>query len=80
MNGIFNYLKKNFNTRDEISTKHSSYGFQTSNIKNSMICFEFKKYFIIPFHYIIRSYYSHHKHYLKTWVIEGSIDGDNWFL
>lgn len=45
-----------------------------------MICFEFKKYFIIPSHYIIRSYFSHPNDHLKNWVIEGSIDGNYWDL
>ncbi|KAK8871770.1 hypothetical protein M9Y10_007511 [Tritrichomonas musculus] len=92
--GIFNYLQKNGNIKDEVDITYSSFGggdpfnllqygdnqnfLETQSQRNSWICFEFKKHEVIPSGYIIRSYYTDNSHHLKTWKLEGSNDGQSW--
>ena len=53
--------------------------FCTKNEPNSWICFEFKNHKIIPTHYTIRSTSGGKGSYhLMSWVIEGSLDKNNW--
>ncbi|KAK8845782.1 hypothetical protein M9Y10_020702 [Tritrichomonas musculus] len=89
--GIINELKKNVNIKNEIDITcsclwggnswniieyedESSY-FYTSNFENSWICIEFRKHRIIPTSYTIRSSNDYHP---QSWVIEGSVDKENW--
>lgn len=91
--GILNYLQKNFNIKDEISITYSSINagdpfdllkyneshyFETRNVPNSWICFRFNKHKINPSSYILKSYGSSSNHQPKTWVLEGSKDGQDW--
>lgn len=52
--------------------------FETKDIPNSWICFEFKNHQIIPQSYIIRTIHSEDNYHLKSWVVEGSNDKSNW--
>ena len=54
--------------------------YQTRDITNSWMCFEFKKHQIIPSNYTIRSYNSANHNHLKNWVFEGSTDNNNWII
>ena len=65
--GLFNYENK---------TQY----FSTNSVKDSWICFEFKNHRIIPKNYTIRSHNNGCTgHYnLKSWVIEGSLDSNQW--
>jgi hypothetical protein len=54
--------------------------FASKNEPNQWISYNFCKSRIIPSHYSIRSYYAGHHGYnnLRSWVIEGSVDGKAW--
>ena len=92
--GIFRYLKEKGDIKNEVSITSSSNGgydhynmldldkidsfFQTQDKQNSWICFEFKNHQVIPTGYIIRTYPSEDNYHLKSWVVEGSNDNNNW--
>ena len=88
--GILNYLQKNFNIKDEINITYSSlcggdpfnllqYNqsnyFETGNKPDSWICFQFNKHEINPSSYILKSFGSSENHQPKSWVLEGSKNG-----
>jgi hypothetical protein len=52
--------------------------FFTNNEVNSWICYDFKNMRIKPTHYSIRSRCDYNSHYLCSWMLEGSIDGQSW--
>lgn len=54
--------------------------FQSENIPNSWICFEFKENKVVPTHYQIMPCCSPNYSNPKSWVIEGSNDDINWEL
>lgn len=92
LKGIFSYLNEHSNIKDEVEVKPSSYDhgsadllldiesqgnyYCTQNVPNSLICFEFKKYGLIPSNYTIKSVDG--GPYLKSWVVEGSPDNNEW--
>lgn len=55
--------------------------FCSSGDSNSWISFDFKKHRIIPKYYSIKSGpYPKNAHHPKTWVIEGSVNNEKWFV
>jgi hypothetical protein len=54
--------------------------FLSANSPNQWICYDFKELRVIPTHYTIRSRYddSVNNDNLKSWFVEGSIDGQDW--
>lgn len=95
LNGIFGYFMNNSNIKEEVDVscsstfsgnsislldiENKSNDFYTDPLSNSWICFEFKKYLVVPSNYSIRSCYSGPGGcHLKNWVIEGSMDKKNW--
>jgi hypothetical protein len=53
--------------------------FSSANDANQSICFDFKKMTITPTHYSIRmNSNSPNYHHLKSWVLEGSKEGNSW--
>jgi hypothetical protein len=53
--------------------------FQSAYEANQSICFDFKKMTITPTHYLIRTNGNDPNGYhLKTWVLEGSKEGNSW--
>lgn len=58
---------------------NTTYSYCTNDRPNSWICFEFKKRKIIPSAYTIKTTYNNEgMDHLKSWVIEGSVDNNNW--
>jgi hypothetical protein len=55
-------------------------GFATANAANSWICIDFKGRRIIPTHYSIRTRTDYDASSLRSWVIEGSNDCQEWIL
>ena len=51
--------------------------FQSQSEKNGWICFDFKDHRVLPTDYKIRSYCGS-PNYLKSWIVEGSIDNEKW--
>lgn len=94
--GILNYLQTHSNIKEEINITASSVNdgdpfnllqydnkgnrYQTCDITNSWMCFEFKKHQIITSNYTIRSYNDNRHNHLKNWVFEGSTDNNNWII
>lgn len=64
---IFNYEDK-------------SISFLTKDLDNSWISLEFKNHLIKPMNYTIRIKNYDNVDILKSWNIEGSINGKEWFL
>jgi hypothetical protein len=56
----------------------SSRGFATNNVANSWIRINFKTNRIKPTHYSIRSRTDGGGHHLRSWVVEGSNNEENW--
>jgi hypothetical protein len=52
---------------------------QTANIADSWICYDFKNMRLQVNHYSIRSRNDHDSHHPTTWIVEGSMEGSNWF-
>jgi hypothetical protein len=50
----------------------------TNNVPNSWLSYDFKELFIDVTHYSIRSRQEDPHHHLKSWTIEGSINGTEW--
>lgn len=62
-----------------LDINNSTYSYCTNDRQNSWICFEFKKRKIRPSAYTIKSTYnSKGMDHLKSWIIEGSVDGFSW--
>ena len=92
--GLINHLQMNNNIKNEVRiTCSSTTGydpfnlfqyddkknwFETKDLENSWICFEFKNHQIIPSNYIIRSFHIKDYKYLKSWKFEGSNDKKTW--
>jgi hypothetical protein len=53
-------------------------GFVTSICANSWICYDFKEMRISLSHYSIRSRRDANTYHLRSWRLEGSIDGQSW--
>jgi hypothetical protein len=49
--------------------------FQSKNEPNQWICYDFKDRRVRPTHYSINSYSGY---YIRSWIVEGSIDNANW--
>jgi hypothetical protein len=57
---------------------HSSW-FQSENLRNQWICYDFRKMTIIPSHYTVQTAnYSRNWDHLKNWVVEGSNNVGSW--
>ena len=54
--------------------------FQTNNIENSFLRFDFKEHRVFPTNYTILSYAREKENHPKNWVIEGSNDGQHWAI
>jgi hypothetical protein len=47
--------------------------------RNNWVCYNFKERRIVPTHYTIRTDDDdHNHHHLKSWLVETSVDGENW--
>lgn len=92
--GILKYLKDNTELDEEISITASSVRTQNFDMTkliddkgtsfysdpetNPWVCFEFKKHILIPTNYTI--YTNQHYNDIKSWVVEGSNDKQNWII
>jgi hypothetical protein len=54
--------------------------FYTNCVANSWICYDFNTMQINLTHYSIRTQSDENAHYLRNWVVEGSIDGSEWTI
>lgn len=54
--------------------------FATKNEQNSWVCFEFENHKVIPSDYIIRTFHIENESHLKSWVLEGSDDKNDWTI
>jgi hypothetical protein len=61
-----------------VDFKSNSRGFATTNVTNSWIRIDFRKYRIKPTHYSIRSRTDGDSNHLRSWVVEGSNKRENW--
>jgi hypothetical protein len=52
--------------------------FATDNVPNSWVCYDFKNMRINLTHYSIRTSYNCNFCHLRSWALEGSIDGQSW--
>jgi hypothetical protein len=52
--------------------------FCTNSEVNSWICYDFKNMRIKPTHYSVRSRRDSNSYHLRSWTLEGSIDGQSW--
>jgi E3 ubiquitin-protein ligase HECTD1 len=52
--------------------------FYTNNEINSWICYDFNNRLIKLTHYSIRTRRDYSGHHLRSWILEGSIDGLKW--
>jgi hypothetical protein len=50
----------------------------TDNLPNSWICYDFKNMRINLTHYSIRTRCDNNSDHLRSWTLEGSIDGQSW--
>jgi hypothetical protein len=61
-----------------VDFKSSSPKFGTPNVTNSWILIDFRNSRINPTHYSIRSRTDEDWYHLRSWVVEGSNNGENW--
>jgi hypothetical protein len=84
--GVFDndpdYAAKNVADLESDSYFGSAYRNSSKDIphtRNNWICYDFKERKIVPTHYAIRTYNCHPGgDHLKSWLIETSVDGENW--
>jgi hypothetical protein len=52
----------------------------TAPVQNSWFSVDLIDAYLIPTHYMLRHYSSWHVEALRNWVLEGSLDGNQWFI
>jgi hypothetical protein len=61
-----------------VDFKRNSRQFAPTNVTNSWIRIDFRNYRIKPAHYSIRSRTDGDCHHLRSWLVEGPNNGENW--
>jgi hypothetical protein len=75
------YAAKNIADFETGSFFYSAYCSTSENVspaRNNWVCYDFKERMVVPTHHAIRSY-GRGKAHLKSWVVEASMDGQNWW-